>query len=62
MPKFCVRVREVNVRPTWVEADDWKDAIRKVAEGHGDFDETEYSHDLPSDTWDVEDEEENLHG
>jgi hypothetical protein len=62
MPKFCVRVREIYIGPTWVEADDWMDAIRRVADGEGDVGEIEYSHTLPPEQWDVEDEEGKLHG
>jgi PP-loop superfamily ATP-utilizing enzyme len=62
MPKYTVRVREVHVAYHEIEADNPETAMNKVQGGDGELVNTEYSHTLDSDTWDVEDEKGDIVG
>ena len=52
-----VSVREVHIQKVRIEADTDEEAIAKVKDGEGEFDDNDlsYSHCLDSDTWTVED-------
>ncbi|MGA2496819.1 MAG: hypothetical protein ABSH20_03715 [Tepidisphaeraceae bacterium] len=54
--RFIVNVREVHVQPVAVDARSPQDAIDRVRQGAGDYDQYpgEYSHTLNTDTWTVE--------
>ncbi len=54
--RYIVGVREVWEQAKEVDADSPEDAIRLVAQGHGECIENafEYSHDRPSEEWTVE--------
>jgi hypothetical protein len=58
MKNFIVSVREVHIQPYFVEAEDEKDAIKKVEDGEGEIVDAdfEYSHSLDSNTWTVEED------
>lgn len=50
---FIVGVREVHIQPIEVEAEDYKDAVRKIEDGQGKVleDELRYSHTLENEYW-----------
>jgi len=55
---YLVGVREVHVQQVRVNAKSGAEAIKKVADGEGDYldDMLEYSHTSDTDTWTVEEE------
>lgn len=58
MPRFIVEKREVWTQMVEIEAKDEEEAKLLVSRGHGHIlDETlEYSHDLATDLWNVEED------
>ena len=60
MAKYTVRVREVHVAYHEVTAGSPEVAIHIVKKGGGELVNTEYSHTLDTDTWDVEDNDGNI--
>lgn len=60
MAKYIVRVREVHISYREVVAESPEHALQAVQENNGEETLCEYSHNLPVDTWDVEDAEGNI--
>ena len=60
MPRYTVRVREVHVAYFEIDANTPDDAVQAVVDGGGELVNTEYSHTLDRNVWDVEDEKGNI--
>lgn len=57
MRRFKVLRKEIHIQPVYIEADTEQQAIRLVADGNGDYEESEMYYQSTVDPleWDVED-------
>lgn len=60
MPKYVVRAREVHIAYYEINAESPEAAVQAVVNDAGELVNTEYSHTLNRDSWDVEDEQGNI--